>query len=67
MLKDHPLLLIAAGRDILVPPDSAVAAAQYSDKATIIRPDCGHISLMAGRRAMENVWVPACDWVVGAA
>lgn len=66
-LRGHPLLLVAAARDILVPPDSAVAAAQYFEAPTILRPDCGHISLMAGRRAMENVWVPACDWLVGAA
>jgi polyhydroxyalkanoate synthase len=66
-LKSHPLFLVAAARDILVPPDSAVAAAQYFDEATVIRPDCGHISLMAGRRAMDNVWVPACDWLVGTA
>lgn len=66
-LRGHSLLLVAAARDILVPPDSAVAAAQYFEAPIILRPDCGHISLMAGRRAMENVWVPACDWLVGTA
>lgn len=66
-LAGHPMLVVAAERDILVPPDSAVAAAQHSSRATVLKPPCGHISLMAGRRAVDDVWMPTCAWLKASA
>lgn len=62
-LANHPVLVVAAQKDVLVPPESAIAAAHQLGRATILRPDCGHISLMAGRHAREMVWQPTCEWL----
>lgn len=63
VLKDKRLLIVAAAKDILVPPESARAAMQQISQATLIEPPCGHISLMAGRRAADMVWGPVLDWL----
>ncbi len=65
-VRDHRILVVAAAKDILVPPESAHAAMQQTTRATLLEPPCGHISLMAGRRAPEMVWRPVCDWLQGA-
>lgn len=62
-LKDHRVLLVAAGKDILVPPESALAVVQHIPQAAITEPPCGHISLMAGRNARAQVWEPIRDWL----
>lgn len=62
-LNDHRILIVAAAKDILVPPESASAAMQQNSQATLIQPACGHISLMAGRKAPEMVWQPVLDWL----
>lgn len=66
-LKDHRMLVVAAGKDILVPPESASAALQHMPRATLMQPPCGHISLMAGRKATEMVWQPVLNWLNGLA
>ncbi len=65
VLNGHPVLIVAAAKDILVPPESASAVAQQISSAVVISPPCGHISLMAGRKAPEIVWKPVLDWLDG--
>ncbi|MBI2233466.1 MAG: alpha/beta hydrolase [Micavibrio aeruginosavorus] len=62
-LDNHRVLIVAAGKDILVPPESASAAMQQIPGADLMQPPCGHISLMAGRKAPEMVWRPVLDWL----
>lgn len=61
-LAGHPILIVAAARDVLVPPESASAVAQQIP-ATVLEPSCGHISLMAGRQAQTMTWEPIRDWL----
>lgn len=63
LLQNHRVLIVAAGKDILVPPESASAAMQQIPRADLLQPPCGHISLMAGRKAPEMVWRPVLDWL----
>jgi poly(3-hydroxyalkanoate) synthetase len=63
VLSGHPVLVVGAGKDILVPPESAYAVLQHIPGADKLGPSCGHISLMAGRKARETVWQPICDWL----
>ncbi|MDB5491167.1 MAG: Polyhydroxyalkanoic acid synthase [Micavibrio sp.] len=63
VLKNNPVLIVAADRDILVPPESALAATKTLSHASAIRPDCGHISLMAGKNAQQTVWLPVRTWL----
>jgi polyhydroxyalkanoate synthase len=62
-LAGHDVLVVAADKDILVPPESASAVASLIPGATLLTPPCGHISLMAGRRAPEMVWKPVARWM----
>lgn len=63
-LKNKPVMIVAASKDILVPPESASAATQQIPHATLITPPCGHISLMAGRNAQSLVWEPVRNWLL---
>ena len=63
-LADHPILIVAAARDVLVPPESATAVAQQIPGARLLEPACGHISLMAGKQAQTMVWEPVRDWLL---
>ncbi len=63
-LSGHRVLVVVAGRDILVPPESSYAVTQHMESAEKLGPDCGHISLMAGRQAETTVWKPIADWLV---
>lgn len=62
-LGSRPVLIVAAAKDILVPPESAIAAVQDIRNAIIQCPPCGHISLMAGRQAEKMVWTPIAEWL----
>jgi len=66
-LEGHSILVVAADKDILVPPESAIDVTRTLPKATVLKPSCGHISLMAGRNAENTVWTPVCDWLKGLA
>lgn len=58
-----PALVVASGRDRLVPFESAAAAARQIPAATLLRPDCGHIGMMAGEHAVETIWSPVAKWM----
>lgn len=58
-----PALVVASDRDRLVPFESAAAAAEQIPAATLLRPDCGHIGMMAGERAIETIWEPVAKWL----
>ncbi len=56
-------LVVASERDRLVPFESAAAAAQQIPRASLLRPNCGHIGMMAGENAIETVWKPVAKWM----
>lgn len=60
---DCPALVVASGRDRLVPFESAAAAAAQLPRATLLAPDCGHIGMIAGESAIEKVWEPMAAWL----
>lgn len=60
-----PSLVIVPGRDKIVPPPSARALAKQLPNATLLEPDCGHISMMVGRNAESDVWKPIKAWIGG--
>lgn len=64
-LPGRRVMVVAAEKDILVPPESASAAVQHIPGAVLLTPPCGHISLMAGRKAPEMVWAPVASWLNG--
>ena len=60
-----PILIVASTGDHLVPYDAAACISESlsGTKAEIIRLDCGHISLIAGSKAIETVWTPIAEWM----
>ncbi len=62
---DCPTLIVASRKDKLVNYESAKAVAEKLDtaKTEIITLDCGHISLIAGKNAVDHVWKPVADWL----
>lgn len=59
-----PSLVIVPGRDRIVPPESARALAKQLPHMTLHEPDCGHISMMIGKKAETDVWKPLSKWLL---
>jgi len=62
---DVPALIVASSKDRLVEYESAHALAESLPDAAVIDPACGHIGMMAGRRAKSDVWMKISDWILG--
>lgn len=58
-----PVLIVASKRDRLVEYESGAALAEQIKHAKIINPNCGHIGMIAGGKAVQKVWGPIADWV----
>jgi polyhydroxyalkanoate synthase len=58
-----PSLIIASKKDRLVEYDMAVALYEEIPGAALHVPSCGHIGMIAGETAIEQVWKPILDWV----
>ena len=58
-----PSLLVMPQHDHVVPGSCAAPLAQHFPDATILRPDCGHIGMVAGTQAAELTYTPFADWV----
>lgn len=63
---NKPSLVIVPAKDKIVPPSSAKPLAMQIPDADILIPECGHISMMVGSRAENEVWEPMKDWILGA-
>ncbi len=59
-----PSYVIVPGRDKIVPPESARPLARKIKGSVMVEPDCGHISMMIGSRAEDDVWKPMRDWMI---
>lgn len=57
-----PTFVVAASEDRIVPPDSALAFSQQRVKGEQLVCKTGHVGLIAGRRAVEDVWMPMAGW-----
>lgn len=62
-LLDIPAFLAIPSHDRIVPARSALALAKALPSATIIRPESGHIGMVAGRKARAQLWTPLLAWL----
>lgn len=60
---DVPALVVASLNDRLVPKESSLAMAQLLPRANVLEPSSGHIGMMTGGRAEEQVWQPVARWI----
>ena len=58
-----PTLVVAPGRDRIVPPGSARPLAGLIPGATLREPAAGHIGMAAGSGAEQALWQPLRDWL----
>lgn len=59
----NPVLVITSSTDRLVPEESSHALANLIPHAQLLRSTCGHIGMMTGRRAKDEVWKPLISWI----
>lgn len=59
-----PSLVIVARRDKLIPPASTEILTQMLPDAYVLKPDCGHISMMVGAQAQAMMWRPHVEWLL---
>ncbi|MEO5337426.1 MAG: alpha/beta fold hydrolase [Magnetospirillum sp. WYHS-4] len=62
-----PSLVVVPGRDIIVPPDSALALAKALPGADCRVLDGGHVGMVVGSRAIEELYRPLASWLRHAA
>jgi len=62
-LLDVPTYILVAGKDRIVPPASALPLSQLIRGATLHEPSMGHIGLMTGNAAPQEVWEPLATWL----
>ena len=55
-----PVLDVVAGRDRIVPGETAISACNFG---TALRLEAGHVGMIVGRRAPEMLWGPLADWL----
>jgi polyhydroxyalkanoate synthase len=60
---DCPCLIIASSKDRLVEYESAAALKDYIKDSTLIDPECGHIGMIAGDKAIIRVWHKVANWL----
>ncbi|MGH7091550.1 MAG: alpha/beta fold hydrolase [Stellaceae bacterium] len=60
----QPTLVVVPGQDRIVPPESAVALAAGLPAAQRLTPALGHIGMIVGGAAPQQVWHPLARWLV---
>ncbi len=60
---DLPALVAIPRRDHIVPPESARPLADRLPQAEVMTPAAGHIGMVVGHRAREQLWRPLDAWL----
>ena len=58
-----PTFIACAQKDKVVPPTCAGILSQKIQGAMTIHPNTGHIGMIAGTKAQENLWNPLAKWL----
>ena len=61
---DLPTLVVLPDQDRIVPPASAEALAAALPRAERLRPPAGHIGMIVGGGAVEQLYRPLIDWLL---
>ncbi len=60
---ENSVLVVAGEQDRLVPPESALAIVKNLRHPHTITPALGHIGMMAGGQAKDDIWKPVAQWL----
>ena len=58
-----PTIAVIPDQDRIVPPASALALANAIPTCEVLRTATGHIGMMAGAKALADVWQPLASWL----
>ncbi len=58
-----PSFIAVPGRDRIVPPGSALALAAAMPHPVVVRPQAGHVGMVAGSHARTALWEPLLAWL----
>lgn len=58
-----PAFVAIPDHDRIVPPEAALPLARALPRAEIVRPPCGHITMVVGKRARLQLWQPLLAWL----
>jgi poly(3-hydroxyalkanoate) synthetase len=58
-----PTLVALPAEDRIVPPESARPLADIIPGAMLLQPAAGHVGMVVGRRAQQELWQPLLDWL----
>lgn len=58
-----PALVLAAGKDKIVPQASTLALAERLPAPEVITPHAGHVGMMVGQQAEAMCWQPVSAWL----
>jgi len=58
-----PSMVLAAGKDRIVPPASTLALGAQLPGAHVISPHAGHVGMMVGSKAQQECWQPVTQWL----
>jgi polyhydroxyalkanoate synthase len=58
-----PTIAVIPDQDRIVPPASALALAKAIPTCEVLRTATGHIGMMAGAKALGEVWQPLASWL----
>lgn len=60
---DLPVLNVIPSADRIVPPGSARALTHRLKRVDEMVPNAGHVGMMVGRQAAQDVWEPVAGWI----
>ncbi len=60
---DIPTLVFAPTKDKIVPKGCASPLARMINSSSLLTPECGHVSMVAGKDAQSLCWEPLAGWV----
>lgn len=59
-----PSFVAAPANDAIVPPACAEALIRRLPEPTIVRPGAGHVGMVVGSKAKQQLWNPLLEWIL---
>lgn len=60
-----PTFIAIPKNDSIVPPSCSAPLVDFSTHAHVVRPSAGHVGMVVGRKAQQELWRPYSDWLLG--
>lgn len=58
-----PALAVIPTRDAIVPKGCALPLTKLIKRCDLLMPECGHVSMVVGKNAKEQMWQPVVKWL----